>query len=342
MQNGATAPAGMPWLHAFFEFPLWSAGVLSAADQPRRASAISCERPGARDNFDEGLAEYDYLTTHQPGAQHAPYYFVSGYLFSEDIIRIYHSLTLPVWMCARRARRFCRLQQQDAGGGPRQLDHPGVSDRRDAALRGKRRVRPRRTMRFSPACRRLHRHSKRAMSDLVWSRDGADWPNREASTFVEAAGFRWHVQRMGEGPPLLLIHGTGAGDPFLARIDADSGGAFRGHRAGSARSWLHPIAAVASAVAAGHGVGRRPASARARREARNRGRPFGRGGDTRANVPRRQNRSALAGQPQWRIHAVRRRGQSSAFAAGETAGDESVCAARCLPGRHRMPVRSSG
>ena len=62
------------------------------------------------------------------------------------------------------------------------------------------------------------------MSDLVWSRDGADWPNREASRFVEAAGFRWHVQRMGEGPPLLLIHGTGAAThswrdlaPMLAR-----------------------------------------------------------------------------------------------------------------------------
>jgi magnesium chelatase accessory protein len=48
------------------------------------------------------------------------------------------------------------------------------------------------------------------MPDLVWSRDGSDWPNRTASAFVEAAGIRWHVQRMGEGAPLLLIHGTGA------------------------------------------------------------------------------------------------------------------------------------
>ena len=48
------------------------------------------------------------------------------------------------------------------------------------------------------------------MSGLVWSRDGADWPNRDASNFVEAAGIRWHVQQMGEGPSLLLIHGTGA------------------------------------------------------------------------------------------------------------------------------------
>lgn len=48
------------------------------------------------------------------------------------------------------------------------------------------------------------------MSDLVWSRDGADWPNRDCSTFVEAAGINWHVQRKGVGPSLLLLHGTGA------------------------------------------------------------------------------------------------------------------------------------
>jgi magnesium chelatase accessory protein len=48
------------------------------------------------------------------------------------------------------------------------------------------------------------------MSALVWSSDGACWPNRNASTFVEAAGIRWHVQRMGKGSSLLLIHGTGA------------------------------------------------------------------------------------------------------------------------------------
>jgi magnesium chelatase accessory protein len=48
------------------------------------------------------------------------------------------------------------------------------------------------------------------MSDLVWSRDGLDWPHRQASLFIEAGGFRWHVQRMGQGAPILLVHGTGA------------------------------------------------------------------------------------------------------------------------------------
>ena len=45
---------------------------------------------------------------------------------------------------------------------------------------------------------------------LCWSPDGDDWPNRETSSFVEAAGLRWHVQQMGSGPVLLLLHGTGA------------------------------------------------------------------------------------------------------------------------------------
>ncbi len=59
---------------------------------------------------------------------------------------------------------------------------------------------------------------------LLWERDGTDWPNRAASRFVTAAGLTWHVQAMGAGPVLLLVHGTGAAThswrdlmPLLAR-----------------------------------------------------------------------------------------------------------------------------
>lgn len=45
---------------------------------------------------------------------------------------------------------------------------------------------------------------------MRWEIDGADWPNRETSRFVETAGYRWHVQIMGQGPVALLAHGTGA------------------------------------------------------------------------------------------------------------------------------------
>ncbi|MDJ0940885.1 MAG: alpha/beta fold hydrolase [Woeseiaceae bacterium] len=37
-----------------------------------------------------------------------------------------------------------------------------------------------------------------------------DWPNRSASSRIDAGGLTWHVQRMGAGPPLLLLHGTAA------------------------------------------------------------------------------------------------------------------------------------
>ena len=49
-------------------------------------------------------------------------------------------------------------------------------------------------------------------------------PNRDASRFVRAAGLAWHVQVAGQGPVLLLLHGTGAAThswrdllPLLAR-----------------------------------------------------------------------------------------------------------------------------
>jgi magnesium chelatase accessory protein len=63
---------------------------------------------------------------------------------------------------------------------------------------------------------------------LNWARDGARWPHREASQFVEAGGVRWHVQRFGQANAadrtVVLLHGTGAAThswrvlaPLLAR-----------------------------------------------------------------------------------------------------------------------------
>lgn len=88
---------GKPWLHGLFEFPLWSEGFFRLLTS-RRIIRYFLNKTWGSTNIDEGLLEFDYLTAHQPGAQHAPYYFVSGFLFSKDIAKIYNSLTLPVWM----------------------------------------------------------------------------------------------------------------------------------------------------------------------------------------------------------------------------------------------------
>lgn len=60
---------------------------------------------------------------------------------------------------------------------------------------------------------------------LEWARDGADWPNREASQFVQlpyprCGRLRWHVQVLGpEGAPgVLLVHGTGASTHSFAGL----------------------------------------------------------------------------------------------------------------------------
>lgn len=43
-----------------------------------------------------------------------------------------------------------------------------------------------------------------------WNNEGRDWPNATASRFVMAGRLRWHVQEMGAGPEMLLLHGSGA------------------------------------------------------------------------------------------------------------------------------------
>lgn len=63
---------------------------------------------------------------------------------------------------------------------------------------------------------------------LSWEVDGADWPNRKNSCFVDAGGIRWHAQRWfsagAEAPTVVMLHGTGASThswralgPLLAR-----------------------------------------------------------------------------------------------------------------------------
>ncbi|NKI34871.1 alpha/beta fold hydrolase [Wenzhouxiangella sp. XN79A] len=45
---------------------------------------------------------------------------------------------------------------------------------------------------------------------MDWASERDRWPHADASRFVDVDGFGWHVQQMGRGPALLLLHGTGA------------------------------------------------------------------------------------------------------------------------------------
>jgi magnesium chelatase accessory protein len=47
---------------------------------------------------------------------------------------------------------------------------------------------------------------------MVWAEHRAYWPHAQHSHFVQAGGIDWHVQMLGQGPGLLLLHGTGSGN----------------------------------------------------------------------------------------------------------------------------------
>lgn len=48
--------------------------------------------------IDEEMFRNSVRTARSPGARHAPFHFLSGYLFSDDILNVYASLDKPVWM----------------------------------------------------------------------------------------------------------------------------------------------------------------------------------------------------------------------------------------------------
>lgn len=55
-------------------------------------------------------------------------------------------------------------------------------------------------------------------SRLRWESDGIAWPNRGASRFVSVSGLRTHVQIMGQGPDLLMLHGAGGSSHSWAAL----------------------------------------------------------------------------------------------------------------------------
>ena len=93
--EGATR--GLEWLRRLLMNPRWSDGIYRNLTRPSVIRFFLKKTWGSSD-IDEGLLAYDVLTCRQPGAKHAPLWFVSAFLFSADISRVYRSLQMPVWL----------------------------------------------------------------------------------------------------------------------------------------------------------------------------------------------------------------------------------------------------
>ena len=76
--------------------PIWSQALFDFFVS-RPVMRAFLEKTWGSKGIDEGLFEYDQISAHQPGARHVVWSFLSGYLFADDVSRIYKLLELPVW-----------------------------------------------------------------------------------------------------------------------------------------------------------------------------------------------------------------------------------------------------
>jgi len=87
-----------PWQHKLLTQPGWGGLLFRALTRPSMIRYF-LRRTWGSSRIDEQLWRFALLTTQQPGAEHAPLYFLSGALFSDDAVNCYEQIDIPVWMC---------------------------------------------------------------------------------------------------------------------------------------------------------------------------------------------------------------------------------------------------
>lgn len=82
------------YIHPVFSLPLWARPFYDLLST--RSSIEYFLKKSFLGPVPQDLIDYDYATAHQPGAEHAPLYFISGKLFTPDIrTSVYDRLRVP-------------------------------------------------------------------------------------------------------------------------------------------------------------------------------------------------------------------------------------------------------
>ncbi|MGQ0700946.1 MAG: alpha/beta fold hydrolase [Panacagrimonas sp.] len=109
-------PAGgtreIPGLLKLYSFPWWSQGLYDLLAS-RRSIRYFLRRTYGSKRIHEHVADYAYLSSHQPGARHAPLAFLSMRLSRSDIRDVYERLALPVWLPHGRRGDFRDFSSAD-------------------------------------------------------------------------------------------------------------------------------------------------------------------------------------------------------------------------------------
>ena len=86
----------LPRFHRVVSHPRWAQALFNGLTKPPVVRYF-LRRTWGGPNIDMQMADYAVLTAREPGARHAPLYFLSAGLFSADIHNVYEALTQPVW-----------------------------------------------------------------------------------------------------------------------------------------------------------------------------------------------------------------------------------------------------
>jgi pimeloyl-ACP methyl ester carboxylesterase len=104
----------VPGVHVAFNGalagPLWGQRLFDLL-VTRASIGFFLRKTNGSPQVDPGLWDYAYQTTHQPGARHAPFAFLSARLFARDIRSVYEQLTLPVWVPHATRGDFCDFSE---------------------------------------------------------------------------------------------------------------------------------------------------------------------------------------------------------------------------------------
>ncbi len=112
MRAAAGTSREIPGLHATVTLPVWRRALFSALVS-RVSVRYFLRRTFGSKVVDEGLVDYSWRTAHQPGADRAPFAFLSGRLFSADIRDVYERLEIPVWLAHGTRGDFADFSASD-------------------------------------------------------------------------------------------------------------------------------------------------------------------------------------------------------------------------------------
>jgi pimeloyl-ACP methyl ester carboxylesterase len=80
--------------YTILTFPLWSQAIFDLL--VTRPSIHYFLQKSFHGPVDQGLESYSYLSAHQPGARHAPLYFLDGKLFTPNVRQdVYEQVSVP-------------------------------------------------------------------------------------------------------------------------------------------------------------------------------------------------------------------------------------------------------